>query len=66
MVKHTQTIRRQIIKLYLMMSRLMEIQFKTPTLCRVMEVVHLTFPPHIFSVRAKFGACYITAQRGRV
>ena len=24
------------------------------------EVVHLTFPPHIFSVQVKSGACYIT------
>ena len=30
------------------------------------EVVPLTFPPHIFSVQGKSGACYITGQWGRV
>ena len=29
------------------------------------EGVHLTFPPHIFSVQVKSGACYITGQWGR-
>ena len=27
-------------------------------------VVHLTFPPHIFPVQVKSGACYITGQWG--
>ena len=30
------------------------------------EVVHLTFPPHIFSVQVNSRACYITGQCGRV
>ena len=29
------------------------------------EGVHLTLPPHVFSVKLKFGACYITGQWGR-
>ena len=28
------------------------------------EVVHLGFPPHIFSVSGKFGVCYSTCQWG--
>lgn len=27
-----------------------------------MDVVHLTFPPHIISVKVKFLACYIRGQ----
>ena len=32
----------------------------------VYEGVHLTLPPHIFSVQVKSEACYITGQFGRV
>ena len=32
----------------------------------VSKVVHLAFPPHIFSVEVKSGACYSTGQWGRV
>ena len=28
----------------------------------IYEGVHLTLPPHIFSVQVKSGACYITGQ----
>ena len=27
-----------------------------------LEGVHLTLPPHIFSVKIRSGACYITGQ----
>ena len=30
------------------------------------EGVHLTLPPHIFSVQVKSGACYTTGQWGPV
>ena len=30
------------------------------------QAVHRTFPPHIFSIQVKSGACYITGQSGRV
>ena len=30
------------------------------------KVVHLTFPPHIFSLQVKSGACYIMGQWGQV
>ena len=32
----------------------------------IRKVVHLTLPPHAFSILLKFGACYITGQWGRV
>ena len=35
-----------------------------PTKCYI-EGVHLTLPPHIFSVQVKFGAWYITGQWGQ-
>ena len=28
------------------------------------EILHLMFPPHIFSVSTRFGACYITGRWG--
>ena len=31
-----------------------------------LEGVHLILPPHIFSVKVKSGASYITGQWGRV
>ena len=33
---------------------------------RYLEGVHLTLPPHIFSVQVKSGACYITGEWGQV
>ena len=30
------------------------------------EVIHLTFPPHVFSDLIKFGTCYIMGQWGQV
>ena len=36
------------------------------TIHRKKEGAHLTFPPDIFPVQIKSGACYITGQWGRV
>ena len=33
---------------------------------QIYEGVHLTLPPHIFSIQVKSGACYITGQWERV
>ena len=35
-------------------------------LVELYEVVYLTFPPYIFTVKVKSAACYITGQWGRV
>ena len=32
----------------------------------LLEGVHLTLPPHIFSIQVKSGACYITGQQERI
>ena len=33
---------------------------------QIYDGVHLTLPPHIFSIQVKSGACYITGQWERV
>ena len=38
----------------------------TSDISRYLEVVHLTFPPHIFSIQVKSGVCCITGKWGRV